>query len=150
MPLSPRPDPRPFPAPPTPPFSTGSDNRNISPVNFTPANWYWAVANSTTQVFSSAVGDYVPTTDATHQAWLAAGNKPTKIDTESNLGGVLAQYGLRPTPANILTGYQIAKVSAIDKVIFQVLFNHENRIRTLANQPTVTAQQFINAIQSLL
>lgn len=60
---------------------------------YTPQNWYWIVAGSTTQVYSSASASYVPVTDATYEAWLAAGNLPTKIDTEANLQGVFAaQY----------------------------------------------------------
>lgn len=56
-------------------------------------NWYWIVAGSTTEVYSSAAAEYVSVTDATYEAWLAAGNIPTKIDSEESLQGVFsAQY----------------------------------------------------------
>jgi hypothetical protein len=59
--------------------------------NYTPANWYWVVGGSTTQVWSSARAAYVPLSDATYTAWLARGFSPTKIDSEASLAGVFAQ-----------------------------------------------------------
>src|SRR5690348_10047263 len=96
---------------------------------YNPRNWYWIVANS--QVYSSAAGNYVPATDSTYQSWLTT-HSPTNIDTEANLGAVLAPYGLRPTPPGILAGYQTAAANGVDSVILRILFNHENRIRSLA------------------
>ena len=61
--------------------------------NYSPSNWYWIVGGSTTQVYSSAAAAYVPITDATYETWLAAGNSPTKIDNETDLGGVFAAAG---------------------------------------------------------
>lgn len=119
-------------------------------ITFTPANWYWIVGGSSTQVYSSAAGDYAATTDSTYQAWLGQGNKPTNIDTETNLGAVLAPYHQRPINANVLAAYQLAAASAVDIVLGKVLFNHENRIRTLAGQQQVTAQQFVTAVAALL
>lgn len=58
-----------------------------SPYN--PAAWYWVVASNTAQVWSSAAAAYVPTTDTTYATWLAAGNRPTVIDTEASLHDVL-------------------------------------------------------------
>ena len=65
-------------------------------IPYNPANWYWIVGGSTTQVFSSVVGNYVPVTDATYVAWLASGGKPTPIDTEQNLYQVLVNAGVDP------------------------------------------------------
>jgi hypothetical protein len=115
---------------------------------FTPANWYWFVAGDQTRAFSSASGDYVPAADPTFQAWLAAGNNPTNIDSETSLGGVTNLP--RPVNANVLAAYQAAKASAVDQVIFRMLFDHENRIRALASQAPVTVQQFLNFIASKL
>ncbi len=61
-------------------------------IPFNPFDWYWVVADSATQVFSSALGDFVPVADANYQAWLASGRVPTRIDTEASLGQVLSQY----------------------------------------------------------
>lgn len=62
-------------------------------MNFTPANWYWIVAGSTSQVWSSAAAAYVPVTNAGYVAWLAAGNHATTIESEASLQAVLAvQY----------------------------------------------------------
>jgi hypothetical protein len=57
---------------------------------YNPTNWYWAVAGSTTQVFSSASGTYVPVSDPTYVNWLAVYNMPTAIGTEADLIAVLA------------------------------------------------------------
>jgi hypothetical protein len=119
------------------------------PKPFTPRDWYWIVNGSTTQVYSSKAGNYVPVGDATYQAWLADDHRPTRIDTEANLGDVLAAYSLRPTPAAILDGYtETQAVKLTIETVAKILFNHENRIRTLAGQPTVNAAQFKAFIKS--
>lgn len=59
-------------------------------MSYNPTNWYWAVAGSTSVVFSSASGSYVPVIDPTYEGWVAAGFVPTIIDTETNLIGMLA------------------------------------------------------------
>jgi hypothetical protein len=58
---------------------------------YTAANWYWAVAGSPAQVWSSARLQFVSTTDATYQAWLAAGGITTAMDSVTNLGVVMQQ-----------------------------------------------------------
>ncbi len=63
-------------------------------MSYNPQNWYWVVAGSTTQVYSSARTEYVSVSDATYEAWLAAGNQPTKIDTDANLQAVIYQSGV--------------------------------------------------------
>ena len=42
-------------------------------MEYDPSNWYWIVNGSTTQVYSSKAGDYVPVANATYVAWRAAG-----------------------------------------------------------------------------
>lgn len=119
--------------------------------SYTPQNWYWYVGGDQTQAYSSVSGVFVPSTDATFQAWLAAGNLPTNIDTIVNLATVLANANApRPTDATILAAWQTASISALDMVQFKALFNHENRIRTLENKATITAQQFANGLAALL
>ena len=118
---------------------------------FNPHNHYWIVAGSATQVFSSAGGDYVPVADAAYQAWLATGNRSSRIASEAELGEVLAQHDIEPVAAGVLDevkGHQADRLPV--KVLLKVLFNHENRIRTLAGQPTVTPAQFRNAVKNLL
>lgn len=118
---------------------------------YNPANWYWIVAGSTTQVYSSAAVAYVPVTDPTYLAWLANGNKPTSIAVEQDLWDVLSRAGISiPSGMTLSDAQKTQLISAIDKVAFQVLFNHENRIRALASQSPVTAAQFITAIKALL
>lgn len=113
---------------------------------------YWIVGGSTTQVYSSKIGDYVPVDDATYQAWRAAGNTPSNIDTEANLGDVLAPYSLRPVAANVLDGYTDSQATKLTiETVAKILFNHENRIRTeVESKSAVTAAQFKAFIKGLM
>jgi hypothetical protein len=61
--------------------------------NYDPLNWYWSVSGNPLQVYSSARLAYVALTDSTYEAWLAAGNTPSKIDTDADLQCTLFQAG---------------------------------------------------------
>jgi hypothetical protein len=66
---------------------------------FKATDWYWFVghpAAERTQVYSSSHGCYVPVTDPTYQAWVAAQpvDRTTPIANEDNLRTVLSQWGL--------------------------------------------------------
>jgi hypothetical protein len=121
-------------------------------------NWYWYVGGDRTKAFSSAAGDYVLANDATFAAFLADGNPPTVIDTEANLGDVLAQNIVRPVNANVLDGYkQSQATTVIQHKMFKVLFNHENRIRAIERQlglngspANLTAQQAMAIVKGLM
>ena len=60
-------------------------------MNYTPSSWYWLVGNKTGEVFSSALPGYIATSDSTYQAWLAAGNNPSKILSDGELADVLVK-----------------------------------------------------------
>ncbi|HZT90244.1 MAG TPA: hypothetical protein VFA12_20055 [Stellaceae bacterium] len=60
---------------------------------YTPLSWYWLVGNKSDLVFSSAGPGYVALTDAGYEAWLAAGNLPSRIATDGELADVLAKAG---------------------------------------------------------
>ena len=112
-------------------------------VNYNPRDWYWIVAGSTTQVYSSKIGNYVPISDAAYVAWLAAGNTPSRIGTEAELGEALAPTGAtRPIDAEILDAYKGAQTDRMQtEVIFRMFLWCVNEIRTLKGQATITAQQ---------
>jgi len=123
----------------------------VSMLKYTPSKWYWIVAGSTTQVYSSATGNYVPVANAGYIAWLVAGNLPTRIASEAELGEVLAQYGLVPIPAAILDTYKGALADRLQtKLLAKLLFNHENRIRALEGLGSITAAQFRNALKNMV
>jgi hypothetical protein len=88
--------------------------------SYTPLNWYWVVGGSTTQVYSSASQSYVAVADATYSAWLAAGNKPTVIDTDNDLKIMLFQedalsINLTSTGTPSLNGlYSVSKSSQLN------------------------------------
>jgi hypothetical protein len=72
---------------------------------YNPANWYWFVAGSTSQVWSSASLSYVPVSNATYVAWLAAGNVASRINSTADLYGVMAA---QVVPALLSAGVAVA------------------------------------------
>jgi hypothetical protein len=69
-------------------------------IKYNPNQWYWIVAGSATEVWSSAGAAFVPISDPTYTAWLAAGYQPTDVVSAEELYEVLAaQYpaGIGPT-----------------------------------------------------
>ncbi|WP_445215453.1 hypothetical protein ACKWRH_23525 [Bradyrhizobium sp. Pa8] len=121
-----------------------------------PSNWYWSVAGLTGQVYSSKASNYVQETDPDYLEWLTQAdvssvlNTPTPIDTEFNLGGVLAPYKLEPIPANVLTGYQAGRADiALAEPLAPVDYDQENRIRALEGQPPLTIAQFRQKLLTL-
>ncbi len=72
---------------------------------YNPADWYWFVAGSTSQVWSSRRVQYVPVTDADYLAWCGAGNFASRIISAAELGDVLMQQWL---PSIFAAGIQIA------------------------------------------
>jgi hypothetical protein len=118
---------------------------------YDPFNWYWKVAGATTQVYSSAAGDYVPVTDPTFVAWTADGTLPTSIASAAELGEVLAPYNLRPAEAVVLDAYQDTQARRLTlEVVAKVLFNVVNEIRVLKGQPQITAAQFRTYVKGLM
>lgn len=49
--------------------------------NFNINNWYWAVTGDTSHVWSSASNCLVAVNNSFYQAWVSAGNTPTKIES---------------------------------------------------------------------
>lgn len=118
---------------------------------YTPENWYWKVDGSTTQVFSSAIGNYVPVSDAAFIAWQADGTMPTPIVSEAELGDVLAPYNLRPVHAAVLDGYQDSQARKLTvETVAKALFFMANEIRVLKGQAPLTAPQFRTFLKGLM
>jgi hypothetical protein len=90
---------------------------------YNPFDWYWIVGGSTIQAYSSKASarNYISVADPAFVTWSADGTIPTTIDTESNLGAVLAPYLLRPIPQGILDGY-------LDEQLKQVVTQPEFKI----------------------
>lgn len=113
------------------------------PSDYEPSNWYWAVNGSTTQVFSSASGNFVPVADTAYQAWQAKDNQPTKIASEAELGEVLADVRIRPAAANVLDGFKERHAQKLTiEVVAKILLFLVNEVRALKGQQPVTAAQF--------
>jgi hypothetical protein len=115
-------------------------------------NWYWVVGGDGSQVYSSASGVYVPSDNPAHQKWLSDGGVPTQIDTNDNLGAVLAQHRARPSDPEVLDPYLTALVETMDGRQVVSLLDHENRIRGLENKPglpekpPLTREEFLKVI----
>ena len=122
--------------------------------NFDPKNWYWYVGGDQTKAYSSAAGNYVQADDATFVAWLSDGTLPTVIDTEANLGAVLAPYYpdvTRPVQAGILAGYQQEQADDIFKhKLIKFLFVLNNRVRVLEGRAAFTIPQARAHFRSLM
>jgi len=128
-------------------------------IAFNASNWYWSVTGIAGQVYSSALGDYVPTNNATYVAWLGSGGITSKSDSEASLGIVLANAGvLRPVAAGVLDGYKGGQATNIvATTVFKVLFNHENRLRAIeralslnGSPADLTAGQAVAAVKALM
>ena len=118
---------------------------------YDPRAWYWVVADSATEVYSSAAGDYVPVADPEYQAFISRGETPTQIASAAELGEVLARYELRPTNAAVLDAFKAAQaVNLTVELVARIIFNHENRVRVLEGRPAVNAAQFQQAVKDLM
>lgn len=72
---------------------------------------------------------------------------PTIIISVDN---VTAGYSVRQKTQQELDANKQAYIDNVDMLFFEVLFNHENRIRVLDGQNQVTKQQFKTALLGLL
>jgi hypothetical protein len=70
-------------------------------------NWYWFVAGNTSQVYSSAEAQYVPSSDATYLAW-AASNTTTNVLNAAELFQVLS---LQWVPLIFQAGITLTSIS---------------------------------------
>jgi hypothetical protein len=81
---------------------------------YSPLDWYWIVADDSERAYSSKACNYVALDDAEYVAWGEDGTRPNIIDTEFNLGGVLAPYlDLRPIPQGVLDGYTSGRLEML-------------------------------------
>lgn len=121
------------------------------PKPYNPANWYWAVAGSVTQVYSSALGNYVQATDPTFVAWKEDGTVPTPILNEAELGEVLAPYNLRPVAPQVLDGYKDLQARELTIAIAsKILFAMANEIQALKGLQPLTPAQFRTWVKGLM
>jgi hypothetical protein len=110
------------------------------------ADWYWIVGGNEAQVFSSAVGNYVPANDATYLAWLADGGLPSRIINEVELGEVLADARVRPVRAAVLDAYKGQHAKRMtDEVQTKALLWCINEILTLKGSAALTKGADIRA-----
>jgi hypothetical protein len=113
---------------------------------YDPSNWYWIVGGNEAQVFSSAVGNYVPANDPALVAWRANGSMPTRIASEADLGEVLADVRVRPQRAAVLDAYKGQHAKRMtDEVQTKALLWCINEIRTLKGQAPLTTGAAIRA-----
>lgn len=92
---------------------------------YDPTHWYWVVAGSLTEVFSTADAAYVVVTDTNYLAWVAQGNQARAINTDGELSWVLVEAGLPwsvvmevgQTDMGILDAQQIQMVRMVTGVV---------------------------------
>jgi len=56
---------------------------------------------------------------------------------------------IEKTP-EVLNNERENKLSAVDLVVFKILFRQENRLRVLEGKPEITVEQFRTAVKSLI
>ncbi len=120
------------------------------------ADWYWKVGNSAdpvNTVYGSKLGDFVAITDLAYATWLANPNRKTSdIATGAALGEKLAQYRVPPaatTTQDIRDAYNDGVVDRMGPTLFKVLFNYQNRLRTLEGQSQMTPAQFKAVLRAI-
>lgn len=91
-------------------------------LSFNPADWYWFVAGNQSQLYSSKVGTYVQSNNAGYQSWLNAGGLPSSVNSETELGDVLASYILSNFPgmnvnSTVLTIQQDLRQAQLDLIL---------------------------------
>lgn len=120
-------------------------------ITYNPNDWYWIVAGSVTQVYSSKVGDYVQVNDPAYSAWKLSGGAAPAIDSEDTLSEILANASVRPINSALLDGFKGKQASRFTlEIAAKVAFNHENRLRSLEGKQPVTAGQFATALKAML
>jgi hypothetical protein len=103
--------------------------------SFNVADWYWIVAGSDSQVYSSAAAAYKPVDNPEYVAWLEAGGVPTAILNEDELRDALL--------ANYPAGWPTPPIRIIRSLAFRERISPTKRITlTLA---AITAAQAGNA-----
>ena len=123
----------------------------ITARRFDPADWYWVVGGSTTQVYSSAAIAYVSVSNPTYLAWLAVGNKPTKFSgSEQDLWDYLIAHGIS-TPSGTGGSQQqtATEFSSLPVAQRKLDFWLVNQVRQLNGQPALTLAQFLAAVNNL-
>lgn len=118
---------------------------------FNPKNWYWKVGGSTTDVYSSASGGFVDTSDATYVAWCSDGTLPTNIASNTELGEVLSTYFLRPVDVAVLAAYQDAQAKGLTiDVVAKVLLWLINEVKASKDEDSIDGAGFREFVKELM
>jgi len=78
---------------------------------YNPALWYWYVGGNKTRAWSSAAAAYVLSSEPGFTRWVADGNAPTEITTDSDLWAVLAAQCPAGAPASVPQSVSIMQAS---------------------------------------
>lgn len=107
-----------------------------------PSDWFWMIGNDESRYWSSAAAGYV---DA-----LPDGAGATRIASEAELWAVIADQAPDRIPPE---GQEVRKerqLDQADKVLFQIAFRQENRLRALESKNAITAAQFRTAVKAMI
>lgn len=105
---------------------------------------YWIVGDDTDRFWSSAARDYVDT--------LPEGVEPARISSEAALWNVLSEQAPEclPESEQAQDARKEHELSKADRVLFQIAFLQENRLRVLEGKQEVSAAQFKSAVKNRL
>lgn len=105
-------------------------------------DWYWTVGNDQSRFWSSKSSAYVPV--------LPEGAGVTRIASEAELWGVLVEHAPDRLPPEGQDVRKERELDRADKVLFQIAFRQENRLRALEGKASITAAQFRTAVKALI
>lgn len=82
-------------------------------------HWFWFVGQDESQVFSSAVGAFIPVDDSNFIEWLSSGNLPTHISDNQELADVLTRQA---PAASVVALISLAKMKELKRVEINATF----------------------------
>lgn len=63
---------------------------------------------------------------------------------------VVESWTVKPLTADEVEARKVQRATGIDKLLFEIAFNHENRLRALEGKQPITRAQFQAAIKALI
>jgi len=107
-------------------------------------NWFWIVGGAQDQVWSSAAMAYVPITDNNYQAWIAAGNIPSNINSEEELREILKRRAsdICTQDERVDAAFERNGDADFVRLTFESFFELINRILVLEGNQQITRIQF--------
>ncbi|MCG6857988.1 MAG: hypothetical protein LJE67_07970 [Salaquimonas sp.] len=120
--------------------------------SYNPTDHYWIVGDDGTRAYSSRRRCYVPGDDEEFRSWQEKSGKiATSINTETELWDALADAAPQALPDDAIAQDRLAErqLKTADRVLLELAFFQENRLRALEGKDTITRNQFRDTVKKL-